>query len=69
MLRELYGVDMFREVAREMCIYETHDVGALALLCEQARCCWSMLVPMALFLPGHVVDQRGAPRVKRALAW
>lgn len=56
-LRELYGADLFREAVREMCGHETHDVGALALLCEQARRRRSMPVPLALPLPSHVVDQ------------
>lgn len=55
-LRELYGVDIFREAVREMVAHETHDVGALALLCEQARRRRNQPVPLPLPLPAHVVD-------------
>lgn len=55
-LRELYGVDIFREAVGEMCAHETHDVGALALLCEQSRRRRNAPVPLALPLPRHIID-------------
>lgn len=36
-LRELYGAEVLREAARAQVEHGTHDPGALALLCEQAR--------------------------------
>lgn len=56
-LRELYGAELFQEAVREMCAHETHDPGALALLCEQARRRQNLPVPMALPLPSHVIDE------------
>lgn len=55
-LRELYGLEIFREAVHEMVAHETHDVGALALLCEQARRRRNQPVPLPLPLPAHVVD-------------
>jgi hypothetical protein len=55
-LRELYGVEIFREAVHEMVAHETHDVGALALLCEQARRRRNQPVPLPLPLPAHVID-------------
>jgi len=55
-LRELYGPEIFREAVLEMVAHETHDVGALALLCEQARRRRNQPVPLPLPLPAHVVD-------------
>lgn len=55
-LRELYGFEIFREAVREMVAHETHDVGALALLCEQARRRRNQPVPLPLPLPAHVID-------------
>jgi hypothetical protein len=56
-LRELYGAELFREAVHEMCEHETHDVGALALLCEQARRRRNWAIPLDLPLPRHVVDE------------
>lgn len=55
-LRELYGPEIFREAVLEMVAHETHDVGALALLCEQARRRRNQPVPLPLPLPAHVID-------------
>jgi hypothetical protein len=55
-LRDLYGVDLLRQAVLEMCASDTHDVGALALLCEQARRRGNLPIPLALPLPPHVVD-------------
>lgn len=55
-LRDLYGADLLRQAVVEMCANDTHDVGALALLCEQARRRGKLPVPLALPLPSHVVD-------------
>lgn len=55
-LRDLYGADLLRQAVLEMCTSDTHDVGALALLCEQARRRGNLPVPLALPLPPHVVD-------------
>lgn len=55
-LRDLYGADLLRQAVLEMCASDTHDVGALALLCEQARRRGNLPVPLALPLPPHVVD-------------
>lgn len=55
-LRDLYGAAVLREAVLEMVAHETHDVGALALLCEQARRRRNLPVPMALTLPAHVAD-------------
>ena len=55
-LRDLYGSELLRQAVLEMCASETHDVGALALLCEQARRRANLPVPLALPLPRHVVD-------------
>jgi transposase len=55
-LRELYGGELLRQAVLEMCASDLHDVGALALLCEQARRRANLPIPMALPLPPHVVD-------------
>ena len=55
-LRDLYGSDLLRQAVLEMCAGDLHDVGALALLCEQARRRANLPVPLALSLPPHVVD-------------
>lgn len=55
-LRELYGFEIFREAVLEMVAHETHDVGALALLCEQARRRRNQPVRLPLPLPAHVID-------------
>lgn len=55
-LRDLYGFEIFREAVLEMVAHETHDVGALALLCEQARRRRNQPVPLPLPLPAHVID-------------
>jgi transposase len=55
-LRELYGSELLRQAVLEMCAGDTHDVGALALLCEQARRRANLPLPMPLPLPPHVVD-------------
>lgn len=55
-LRDLYGVEILREAVLEMVAHETHDVGALALLCEQARRRRNLPIPMPFMLPPHVVD-------------
>lgn len=55
-LRDLYGADLLRRAVLEMCASDTHDVGALALLCEQARRRDNLPIPLALPLPPHVVD-------------
>jgi hypothetical protein len=55
-LRELYGVELFREAVLEMVEHGTHDLGALALLCEQGRRRRNLPVPLPLVLPSRVVD-------------
>jgi hypothetical protein len=56
-LRGLYGAEILREAARIMGEHGTHDPGALALLCEQARRRRNMPVPLPLPLPSRVVDR------------
>jgi transposase len=55
-LRDLYGVEVLREAVLEMVAHDTHDVGALALLCEQARRRRNLPMPSPFTLPAHVVD-------------
>jgi transposase len=55
-LRDLYGSELLRQAVLEMCAQGTHDVGALALLCEQARRRKNLPIPMALSLPPHLID-------------
>lgn len=55
-LRELYGVDTLREAVSTLRQHGTHDIGALALACEQSRRRHKQSVPLPLPLPSHVVD-------------
>lgn len=56
-LRGLYGVDIVREAVALMVEQGTHDPGALALLCEQARRRRSLPVPLPLPLPSRLIDR------------
>jgi transposase len=55
-LLDLYGGDALRWAVTEMLARGTHDPGALALLCEEARRAQSRPVPIAMDLAPHVPD-------------
>jgi transposase len=52
----LYGQDVFGNAVRTMGERGTHDVGALALLCEQERQRMNRPMPVDVVLGEHVVD-------------
>jgi len=60
-LLELYGVESFAAAVEEMLARGTHDIGALAQLCEQRRRARSLAVPVPFDLPAHVHDREVVP--------
>lgn len=61
MLRDLYGPELLREAVLVMVDQGTHDPGALALLCEQARRRRNLPIPLPLPLPPGVIDVESGP--------
>jgi transposase len=57
----LYGQDVFGHAVRIMVERGTHDLGALALLCEQERQRMKRPTPVAVVLGEHVVDSVVVP--------
>ena len=57
----LYGQDVFGNAVRTMGARGTHDVGALALLCEQERQRMNRPMPVDVVLGEHVVDNVVVP--------
>jgi transposase len=55
-LLDLYGGDIIQWAVREMLARGTHDPGALALLCEEARRNQNRPIPALLELQAHVPD-------------
>ena len=60
-LLELYGAEIFAAAVAAMNTRGTHDIGALAHLCEQSRRARSLPVPVAFDLPDHVDDREVVP--------
>ena len=60
-LLELYGAESFAAAVEEMLARGTHDIGALAQICEQRRRARSLAVPVAFNLPAHVHDREVVP--------
>jgi hypothetical protein len=52
----LYGLEIFGYAVRVMGERGTHDIGALALLCEQERQRTDRPMPVDIVLGAHVVD-------------
>ena len=55
-LRDLYGAEILREAVVAMVSHDTHDPGALGLLCEQGRRRRHLPVPLPVTLPARAVD-------------
>lgn len=55
-LRDLYGLEVLREAVVAMVAHETHDPGALGLLCEQGRRRRHLPVPLPVTLTARAVD-------------
>lgn len=55
-LLDLYGGDVMRGAVVQMLARGTHDTGALALLCEEARRAKNRPIPSLLAMPRHVPD-------------
>ena len=60
-LFDLYGAELFAAALSEMLARGTHDIGALAHLCEQRRRARSLPVPVELALPAHIKDRDVIP--------
>jgi transposase len=60
-LLDLYGPDVLRRAVAEALARGTHDPGALAVLCEQARSKANRPIPTAMDLGAHVHDRDVVP--------
>ena len=60
-LLELYGADIFAAAVEEMLARRTHDIGALAHLCEQRRRAQALPVPVEVKMSAHVNDREVVP--------
>ena len=60
-LYELYGADLFASAVEEMLARDTHDIGALAHLCEQRRRARALPVPVEVKMSAHVNDREVVP--------
>ncbi|HEY0633686.1 MAG TPA: IS21 family transposase [Thermoleophilaceae bacterium] len=60
-LLDLYGADVLRAAVHDAMGRGTHDPGALAILCEQARCALARPVPIPLELGAHIPDRDVVP--------
>ncbi len=60
-LLELYGAESFAAAVEEMLARGTHDIGALAHLCEQRRRARALPVPVEVKMPAHVNDREVVP--------
>jgi transposase len=60
-LLDLYGADVLRAAVSEAHARGTHDPGALAILCEQARRALDRPIPVPLDLGAHVRDRDVVP--------
>ena len=60
-LFDLYGAELFTSALNEMLERGTHDIGALAHLCEQRRRARSLPVPVELALPKNIKDRDVIP--------
>jgi hypothetical protein len=55
-LLDLYGGDVVRGAVMELLARDTHDPGALALLCEEARRAKARPMPSLIAMPRHIPD-------------
>lgn len=60
-LLDLYGAESFAAAVEEMLKRGTHDVGALAHLCEQRRRARALPVPVEVKMPAHINDREVVP--------
>ena len=60
-LFDLYGAELFADALNEMLMRGTHDIGALAHLCEQRRRARSLPVPVELALSANIKDRDVIP--------
>lgn len=60
-LFDLYGAELFADALNEMLQRGTHDIGALAHLCEQRRRARSLPVPVELTLSANIKDRDVVP--------
>jgi len=60
-LLDLYGAEVFAAAAREAIARNIHDIGALAVLCEERRCAAMSPVPVDIDLGDHVPDRDVIP--------
>jgi len=60
-LLDLYGADVLRAAVNDALARSTHDPGALAILCEQARRALARPIPIPLHLGAHVHDRDVVP--------
>jgi transposase len=60
-LLDLYGAESFSAAVDELLARGTHDIGALAHVCEQRRRARALPVPVEVTLPAHVNDHDVVP--------